>query len=774
MQFLSSAEIVLKVLEQLIPVWASLALILGLSLVFRKRLGLYGHVVASGVGFAGLFLVGFWLFAAIFARHIELFDPLGQIAELQHAPPGAIDPHSGLPYLFGGDKLARDVFGRVIAGARIVLIIAPLATLLALSAGVMLGLPAGYFGGRVDAMLSFLANLVLAFPIIVLFYLLVSPGILETPIPYVLAAVFFAFPIVLLSVAFIARYRARPGALAARLALTLLAGAWLFATFVFNADPFRLISVSPSTLNIFVAVALASGPGIFRIVRSLTLDIKTREYVFAAQTRGESPWYVMLWEILPNARGPLIVDVCLRIGYTTILLGALGYFGLGMPPESPNWGTMINEFEPLHAHLCSPRPAAGAGADVVRSGPEPARRRDPRAVAARLRDQEMAEPLLDIDRLGISFFTRAAEIPAVMDFSCRVMPGQAMGLVGESGCGKSTVALAIMRDLPGLGRITNGAIRFEGRDMASLTGAELAAIRGSKIAMVYQEPMASLNPTMLVGRQLMEVPLIHDRVSTDEARRRALDMVKAVRLPDAERVMRAYPHQLSGGQQQRVVIAMALLSNPKLLILDEPTTALDVTVEAGIVALVKDLTARTGASTLFISHNLGLILETCDEVTVMYSGEAVERGAVRDVFGAVRHPYTQGLFRSIPMPGTNKNDNPLVPIPGQLPLPHERPSGCNFGPRCGYFAPGLCDEADVPMLRGRRRARPREPMPQGRNDRLGASVAAGDPARADGHRGAGARGRAAEEALSRRGERALSQQREPRRQGGRGHLVRGA
>ena len=309
----------------------------------------------------------------------------------------------------------------------------------------------------------------------------------------------------------------------------------------------------------------------------------------------------------------------------------------------------------------------------------------------------MAAPLLEIDRLGISFFTRAAEIPAVMDFSCRIMPGQAMGLVGESGCGKSTVALAILRDLPGLGRITNGAIRFEGRDMASLTDAELRAIRGSKIAMVYQEPMASLNPTMLVGRQLMEVPLIHDKVSRDEARRRAVDMVKAVRLPDPDRVMRAYPHQLSGGQQQRVVIAMALLSKPKLLILDEPTTALDVTVEAGIVALVKDLTARTGASSLFISHNLGLILETCDEVTVMYSGEAVERGAVSDVFGAVRHPYTQGLFRSIPMPGTNKNDNPLIPIPGQLPLPHERPKGCNFGPRCGYFLEGLCDQADVPM-----------------------------------------------------------------------------
>ncbi len=343
MQFLSPGQIVLRSLAQLWPVWGCLVVVLGLSIAYRRKLGLYGQVVHSGAGFAGLLLVLFWLFAAVFARKIELFDPLGQIAEMKNAAPGAIDANSGLPYLFGGDKLARDVFGRVVAGARIVLIIAPLATLLALSVGVSLGLPAGYFGRRVDAVLSFLANLVLAFPIILLFYLLVSPGILETPIPYTLAGVFFTIPIVLFSVLFVSGYRTQPTQLAARLALTFLAGAWLFATFVFNADPLGVLKVSPSTLNIFIAVALASGPGIFRIVRSLTMDIKTREYVLAAQTRGESPWYVMLWEILPNARGPLIVDACLRIGYTTILLGALGYFGLGMPPESPDWGTMIKE-----------------------------------------------------------------------------------------------------------------------------------------------------------------------------------------------------------------------------------------------------------------------------------------------------------------------------------------------------------------------------------------------------------------------------------------------
>ena len=310
----------------------------------------------------------------------------------------------------------------------------------------------------------------------------------------------------------------------------------------------------------------------------------------------------------------------------------------------------------------------------------------------------MTEPIIEISNLHISFFTKIGEIPAVMDFSMKVMPGECMGLVGESGCGKSTVALAIMRDLPGIGRITKGQIKFRGRDMGEMSAEELRQIRGSEIAMVYQEPMASLNPSMRIADQLMEVPMIHEKVSKDEARSRALDMVKAVKLPDPERMLSSYPHQLSGGQQQRIVIAMALLSKPALLLLDEPTTALDVTVEAGIVELVKELGRNLGTSMIFVSHNLGLIRETCDRITVMYSGEAVETGAIADVFGKMRHPYTQGLFRSIALPGTDKNLNPLIAIPGQLPLPHERPPGCNFGPRCAHFEKGRCDVVDIAMM----------------------------------------------------------------------------
>ncbi len=308
------------------------------------------------------------------------------------------------------------------------------------------------------------------------------------------------------------------------------------------------------------------------------------------------------------------------------------------------------------------------------------------------------EPIIEIENLSISFFTKRGEIPAVMDFSCTVQPGEAMGIVGESGCGKSTVSLGIMRDLSNIGKIVGGRIKFKGKDMGDMSDAELRSIRGNEIAMIYQEPMASLNPAMKIGQQLMEVPILHEKVSKEEAYKRALETVRAVRLPDPERMMRSYPHQLSGGQQQRIVIAMALLSKPALLLLDEPTTALDVTVEAGIVELVKGLGKQYGTSMIFVSHNLGLILETCDRITVMYSGEAVETGKIEDVFDRMRHPYTQGLFRSIPLPGADKNARPLIAIPGQLPLPHERPKGCNFGPRCQHFVAGRCDAAEIPMI----------------------------------------------------------------------------
>lgn len=342
-EFIGAFNIILGVLVRFWPVWLALAIVLGASFAYKKRLGLYGQLFDSGVGIAGVVICLFWLFTAIFASTIAPFDPLSQIPVMKDVLPGAIEPASKGVYLFGGDKLARDIFSRMVYGSQIVLIIAPAATGFALMVGITLGLPAGYYGGKIDTILSFLANLVLAFPVILLFYLLVTPGIMDTPIPYAMAGLFFLFPIIFFCVLFWTRYKNRPDRLYWLLGLTLLLGGWIYTGLVFDADPLRIVHIEPNQLNIFVAVVFASSPGVFRIVRGLTMDIKTRDYVAAAQTRGETPWYIMLWEILPNARGPLIVDACLRIGYTTILLGTLGYFGLGLAPESPDWGTAIKD-----------------------------------------------------------------------------------------------------------------------------------------------------------------------------------------------------------------------------------------------------------------------------------------------------------------------------------------------------------------------------------------------------------------------------------------------
>ena len=358
MERLTAFEIATSILGQFWPVWLGLIVVLVLSYVFQSKLGLYGKLLGSPIGVVGLVLVLFWILTALFADQIITFDPIDQVSGMKNKKPGW--PVSGLEgqhYLLGGDNLARDVFSRMVMGSRSVLSIAPAATIFAFMVGITLGLPAGYYMGRIDTILSFLANLVLAFPVILLFFLLVTPEIRATGLTLWIAGVLFIFPIIFVLALIWTRYDENPSKLYLYGAIALVLGFWAYSGLAFNKDPLGVFYMDPNLLNIFVAVVFVNSPTVYRIVRGLVIDIKTRDYVAAAQTRGEVPWYIMLWEILPNARGPLIVDFCLRIGYTTILLGTLGFFGLGVSPESPDWGLTINEGRKLLAiypHLALP------------------------------------------------------------------------------------------------------------------------------------------------------------------------------------------------------------------------------------------------------------------------------------------------------------------------------------------------------------------------------------------------------------------------------------
>ena len=316
----------------------------------------------------------------------------------------------------------------------------------------------------------------------------------------------------------------------------------------------------------------------------------------------------------------------------------------------------------------------------------------PRPVAA-----PAVPPVLDIDDLTVTYATRQGAIEAVSDLSLELGTGECLGLVGESGCGKSTVAWAVVSYLGANGAIEKGRIRFHGEDLVGKSEGELRRLRGDRIGMVYQNPMESLNPSMRVGAQLTEALTYHQNMNAIAARERCELILERVHLPNPSRLMKSYPHQLSGGQQQRIVIAMALLNEPSLLIMDEPTTALDVTVEAAVLDLVEELRSTFDTAILYISHNLGVVARICDRVAVMYSGELVEAAPTATLFHQPRHPYTQGLLACIPTLGTSRGEDALYSIPGQVPPPRQRVRGCRFSPRCAH-AKDRC-HSDRPSLR---------------------------------------------------------------------------
>jgi peptide/nickel transport system ATP-binding protein len=308
-----------------------------------------------------------------------------------------------------------------------------------------------------------------------------------------------------------------------------------------------------------------------------------------------------------------------------------------------------------------------------------------------------ATPLLDVKGLRTEFRSGGSSFAAVDGISFSLAPGETLGIVGESGCGKSVTSLSIMRLVPNPpGRITAGEIRLEGRNLLDLPESDMRAVRGDDIAMIFQEPMTSLNPVQTVGEQIVEAVQLHRPLGAAEARARALEMLRLVKIPSPETRLDEYPHQLSGGMRQRVMIAMALACDPKLLIADEPTTALDVTIQAQILDLLRDLRERTGAAIMLITHDLGVVAELAHRVIVMYSGRIVEEAPVGLLFADPQHPYTLGLLGSIPRLGSD-GDERLTAIEGVVPNPYALPAGCRFSPRCP-LADEKC-QAEQPTLR---------------------------------------------------------------------------
>jgi peptide/nickel transport system ATP-binding protein len=310
-------------------------------------------------------------------------------------------------------------------------------------------------------------------------------------------------------------------------------------------------------------------------------------------------------------------------------------------------------------------------------------------------------PLLSVENLSVSLALPHGDMQVLRELSFTVHRGETLALVGESGCGKSITALALLRLLPKrIGRVSAGRILFDGTDLATLDESAMRQIRGNRIAMIFQEPMTSLNPVLTIGRQIGEVLRLHQGLTRHEADQKAIRLLERVRIPDAKRRLGQYPHQLSGGMRQRVMIAMALACSPQLLIADEPTTALDVTIQAQILALLDEIRSETGAAVIMITHDLGVVAEVADRVVVLYAGRSVEQAGVGDLFADPRHPYTRGLMDSVPHMALHRGGQPvtrLQEIKGTVPSPFDMPSGCAFAPRCA-----LADEAclTVPPLQG--------------------------------------------------------------------------
>lgn len=539
----------------------------------------------------------------------------------------------------GTDELGRDLLSRVLIGTQIAIMAPLIAVSIAFVLGVTVGLAAGYYGSWVDRVAMRSADALQSVPLFLI-----------------------AFAVV--------------GAFGNSLVLAM------------------------AVVGLVLAASYA------RLARAVSMSVREKSYIDAAKVLGYRDSGIILRHVLPNSISPLVVHTTLLIGATQLIEAALSFVGIGVELGTPSWGSMLKA-APLYQDrqpLMSIVPGLLITATVLAcnllsdslqrafSGKTKAKRRRhtaraPAAVPQASASTEASEgPLLSMQNVEISFPRGENEIKVVEDFSLDLKNGDTFGLVGESGSGKSMVLSAIMNLIPGEGRVSSGRMLFDGRDLIRLSASQLSKVRGPDIAVISQDPMAALSPVHTVGKQISEGLRVHYGLSRREAWRESVRWLDKVGVADAARRVNDYPFQFSGGMAQRVMIAAALACRPKLLLADEPTTALDVRVQAQVLNLIDELRQEMKMTLVLVSHDLGVIAETCERIGVMYGGELVETGLTAEVLRAPRHPYTAALLDA--MPSIDDRRTRLATIPGSVPAPWQTPPGCRFAPRCAYALPG--------------------------------------------------------------------------------------
>ena len=571
------------------------------------------------------------------------------------ADPNATDPANRLlpplsdGALLGTDQLGRDMLSRLVWGTQVSLAVGVAATLVATLIGSAIGLVAAFFGRIVDQALMRGIDMLMAFP-----YLL--------------------------------------------LALAIVA------------------ALGPGLMNALLAIAIVNIPFFARSVRGATLNLVGREFIEAARLSGFSNARIILSELLPNVLPIIIITMSTTVGWMILETAGLSFLGLGAQPPQADLGSMLGDGRNLI--IRSPHVSIVPGVlilvlviginllgdglrDVLdprlKSGAlsRPVARTEAAPEAERPAEGPVGTPLLAVCDLETRFRIGDDTHRAVSDVRFEVARGEAVGIVGESGSGKSVTAMSVLGLVPTPpGRITGGRILFDGEDLLALPLGALQDIRGNRIAYIFQDPLTTLNPLIPVGEQIAETLRRHGGLDRRAAWDRAVELLDRVDIPEPPAKARAYPHELSGGQRQRVVIAMALANAPDLIIADEPTTALDVTTQARVLALLNDLRREAGAALIFITHDLGVVSELCDRVLVMYAGRIVESGTVEDVFGAPRHPYTRRLLDCVPILG--EPDRSIDAIPGLPPAIDRLPPGCAFAPRCALVQEA-CRTGVIPL-----------------------------------------------------------------------------